>query len=234
MNLKPSQQGQTLIETVVAIFIMTMGVTSALGLATFAFNATSNVSKQLIAMGLAREGIEAVINMRDTNWLSADPVSSDCTNFANTPPDSTGYCYKDWLNPNSGRGYDLSVPDGTDTYRVSLGIDNERSTDQLWTLEQTNKVFGLDYDPAGANGFYYVPPGGVTDGTSDYFREITISKVSTAPYNTTEGNDIGAQLVVKSQVWWKDRKCPSPPKKAPAGGPCLITLELHLTNWKNY
>jgi hypothetical protein len=42
---------------------MIMGITAALGLANYSLNASSNIVKQLVAVGLAREGVEAVIPM---------------------------------------------------------------------------------------------------------------------------------------------------------------------------
>ena len=57
-----------------------MGVSSAVGLAIYAFNSSSSVTKQIIATGLAREGIEAVKNMRDTNWLQQTTIDTNCYN----------------------------------------------------------------------------------------------------------------------------------------------------------
>ena len=63
----------TLIEIVVAIFIVTMGTVGAFSLIqrTIAFTVIS--SSRLVAANLAQEGIEIVRNTRDTNWLSGNP-----------------------------------------------------------------------------------------------------------------------------------------------------------------
>ena len=63
------QAGQTLIETIVALFVMTTGLSSGLALATFAFGSSSDISEKITATGLAREGIEITRRMRDSNWL---------------------------------------------------------------------------------------------------------------------------------------------------------------------
>ena len=63
----PRNKGQTLIETLAAVFILVMGVSASVGLAIYAFNTSGGVVKQIIATGLAREGLEAVRNMRDSN-----------------------------------------------------------------------------------------------------------------------------------------------------------------------
>jgi len=63
----------TLIEVVVAIFLVTVGTVGAFSLIqrTIAFTAIS--SSRLVAANLAQEGIEIVRNTRDTNWLSGNP-----------------------------------------------------------------------------------------------------------------------------------------------------------------
>ena len=88
------QRGQTLIETMVAVFVLTMGIVAALGLANFAVSTSRNIVKQITGMGLAREGVEAIKNMRDTNWLKGTLVDT-CYNFVTLGTD--GSCYTTWL-----------------------------------------------------------------------------------------------------------------------------------------
>lgn len=63
-------RGSTLIEVIIALMVVAVGLVGALSLA------TSNVRNQgiglsrLIAINSAREGIELVRNIRDSNWLS--------------------------------------------------------------------------------------------------------------------------------------------------------------------
>lgn len=65
-----NQRGQTLIEVITALAVISVGLVGVLSLA------TSNVRNQgiglsrLFANNLAREGVEIVRNIRDTNWLS--------------------------------------------------------------------------------------------------------------------------------------------------------------------
>ena len=67
--VKSHQGGFTLIEVMVAVFVLTIGVLAA-------FNVVQNItiysrttSSRLTAIYLAQEGIELVRNQRDTNWL---------------------------------------------------------------------------------------------------------------------------------------------------------------------
>jgi len=71
-----SNKGFTLIETVVAVFVLTIGV---LGVFTVVQNITFSSqlnSSKLTATYLAQEGIELVRNQRDSNWLAGSPWGS--------------------------------------------------------------------------------------------------------------------------------------------------------------
>jgi len=229
------QGGQTLIETVVAIFIMVMGVTSALGLAIYSLNASTNVSKQIIAIGLAREGIEAIKNMRDTNWLR-DTLASDCYDYISGA--DTQYCYKKWLNPSGGTNYDLEPPSDEKNYTITYDLNNEL----MWDLSNPlndNKVsnFALSFDPSASSGLYFPN----TSGSSDYYRKITITKDSSAfPYNVGGASNEYPLLKVTSRVWWKGKGCPvragndNAPDDSTTDERCMITLRTYLTNWKSY
>ncbi|OGC82753.1 MAG: hypothetical protein A2788_02530 [Candidatus Abawacabacteria bacterium RIFCSPHIGHO2_01_FULL_46_8] len=63
------QRGVSLIETLVALFILALGITAALSLLGYVSGITAGTKNRIIATNLAREGIEAVRNIRDSNWL---------------------------------------------------------------------------------------------------------------------------------------------------------------------
>jgi Tfp pilus assembly protein PilV len=79
------QSGQTLIETIAAIFILTMALTAGLGLTIYVLSHSKTTLDEIVATNLAREGIDVVKNMRDTNWLESDAKAvapwdlQDCT-----------------------------------------------------------------------------------------------------------------------------------------------------------
>jgi type II secretory pathway pseudopilin PulG len=221
------QSGQTLIETLVAAFILVMGISAALGLASYSLGATTSIRQQIIAMGLAREGIEAVKNMRDTNWLNGH-IYNSCYNFADGSQTAT--CYTDWLNPAGGGNiqYNLGTPG---TYAIGFNTSNSN----YWYLISTSQNFGLDV-PVGAatsiNGAWYSPRAGIaaTAGTSGFARKVTLAQDSSfAPFD----KDTGPRLKVTVQVWWRDKNCPMT-TDVPANNKCVVKLETYLTNWKNF
>lgn len=221
-----SQRGQTLIETVVALFIMVMGITAALGLASYSFNASSGVRKQIIGTGLAREGLEAVKNMRDTNWLNGQ-LDSNCNNFFDSS--ATGKCYRDWLSPISGTGYTL--PSGS--FFISYNALDTTGNGYWLIGSALGNPWGLNTSSDPNVGLYTASA--TSTSTSGFYRQMTITPDATAPFNNqTPGNpENWPRLLVQSRVWWTDKSCPAT-AVWPGSGKCSIQLQTYLTNWKTY
>jgi len=243
LQKKINSAGQTLIETLAAAFILTMGISASVGLAVYAFNTSGGIVKQIIATGLAREGLEAVRNMRDTNWLrdtlSIPPSPGGCYNFATSQANAAN-CYTSWLNknfcldPTNSTTNSCSGTGSSATYY--LGFDS--STQYGWVLKKDSSNFGLNFnDPAKTavwltNGFYSPSNAGCLNSlTSDYCRKVIITKVTTAPYNQDANMPL---LEVQSQVWWVDKKCPRAADYSSASVTCRLELDTYLTNWKNF
>lgn len=68
-RLKVRLRGESLLEVVIAITILTMVLSSAFGVLIQASATNGNSVNRVVALNLAREGIESVRNIRDTNWL---------------------------------------------------------------------------------------------------------------------------------------------------------------------
>jgi len=126
-----SNKGFTLLEVLVAIFIVSVGVG---GVATIMPSLTAGSSlnqSRLTAAYLAQEGVEIVRNIRDTNWLEAhnsggstplwnegfNPCSSGCevdyTSAANLSPSLPAYGSGRYLNIDSSGLYSYGA--GTQT-----------------------------------------------------------------------------------------------------------------------
>ena len=247
-----NRSGQTLIETLAALFILVMGVSATVGLAIYAFATSTSITKQIVATGLAREGIEAVKAMRDTNWLNGTLTKNGCYDFSSTPIGApTASCYQNWLGQNDNatlycinpsNGSNCNGSDTSDTYFLAF---NSSLNAGSWVLTKDtgNSYFGLNFDASNAqtnSGFYY--PGSGNNGTtcqnsnSGYCRDIIITRLdkndgAPAPYNLDPNLPL---LKVQSQVWWQDKKCPVVNTFAAANSACRLELDTYFTNWKNY
>ncbi|MBP9686657.1 MAG: hypothetical protein KBD66_02560 [Candidatus Doudnabacteria bacterium] len=222
------ETGQTLVETVVGIFILTVGISTALGLAVSMYNVSSSAVKQVVAAGLAREGVEAIYNMRATNWLKGS-TSANCYNY--TDPSGTALCHADWLTGSGGTTYSLNPTGGPRSYVLDV---NEDSTDAqaVWALSQQpvgNPQFRLYYDEDVSTGVLYKTTN-ASAVASDYYREIVLE---VQPFVSTGGAALQNRLKVVSRVWWNDRGCPAS-ATWPSSGKCRIELITYMTNWRNY
>ena len=206
------QQGQSLIETIMALFVLVTGLAAGLSLAIYVFGSSSDVSRRILATNLAREGIEAARRLRDSNWIAGTLI--DCG--------SGQFCYSSWLTA----PYNISPSGGTGTeYRM---LFDPSSMGNKWSLS-----------PSGAGSDYrlYVQAGGglghtATANPTQFFRKISMVTVqSSAPYTATS-----PKVLVRSSVWWWDKKCPQITYLNPDGGNshCKIVTEEFLTNWRNY
>ena len=80
MTTSNGTQGFTLLETIIAIGIIATAVIAIMTMSIQLFRASDTFSAQFIASNLAREGIEVVRQVRDTNWLEYDTDSTTAWN----------------------------------------------------------------------------------------------------------------------------------------------------------
>lgn len=119
-GFKKNNNGQGLLEVVVAIGVLSTGVFSLLTLMTSALNTAIENQERVRAGNLAREGIEVVRAIRDSNWLKSNVfdaglvgVGADYTGAASFEA-STGIWSMDFrandLNDQEAQFY--ALPDG--------------------------------------------------------------------------------------------------------------------------
>ncbi len=69
MHFFKKQSGESIIEVLVAATLLVAVLTTSFVTLNRAARANVNVGNRIVAINIAREGIEAVRNIRDTNWL---------------------------------------------------------------------------------------------------------------------------------------------------------------------
>src|SRR3989344_5496223 len=67
---RSKERGFTLIEAIVAIFILSLGIIPSLSIVLYANSFTSVLKNNLIGTNLAQEGAEVVRALRDSNWFN--------------------------------------------------------------------------------------------------------------------------------------------------------------------
>lgn len=198
--------GQTLIETIVAIGLLTTGIIAGLAAAISSLGASDQGIQQIVAANLAREGVEVVRKIRDSNWYSGS--LQNCDAWFGTV---TGQqCYQNWDDGIAG-----SVI-GADYRAVFNPASNAWALNPTAGGSQTRLLLRAD-------GIYsHTGP-----GIWRYSRLITITQDTAAPFAADN-----PRLLVRSTVWWQNRRCPA--VDSPSLTTCKLVVEEYLTNWKNF
>jgi hypothetical protein len=209
-ELLTPESGQSLIETILAIFILTTGLSSGLALAIFSFGASSDIAERITAVGLAREGVESVRMMRDTNWQQS--ILSDCGDSL-----SGQQCFNNWLNG----VFDIRGSGSGTNYRL---LFNPTSVNNKWSL-QSDTDYRLYSQPDESLSHFS------TANQTNFFRKITMIYEDTSePYTSTH-----PLVLVRSSVWWHGKNCAAITDLTDPGQTnCKIISEEYLTNWRNY
>lgn len=220
------QNGQSLIETIGAIFILVTGLTVLVGVTIYAFSRSDVSSREVVATNLAREGLDVIRKMRDTNWLSNEATFGPCADIGHD-------CYPGVFRA-APHDLDASATYSDDQrYRVQPNTPfnnwqaqgNGNRWDRIRLFTSASGLFS--HDIAGA--------------VTDYARQIIISYDTAAPYSVTN-----PAMNVKSIVVWNARGCPTLLNTtanvnlaATSGAQafntaCKIIVEETMTNWKDY
>jgi len=67
-----NNKGQSLVELIVAIAVIEIGIFSVWSLFLINFNAEREAEMRIVGVNLAREGVEVIKNIRDSNWLKSN------------------------------------------------------------------------------------------------------------------------------------------------------------------
>ncbi len=209
---KSNQQGVTLLEAVVAIFVLLIGLMSAVVLILSSIISAGKTKNELIAANIAREAIEVIRAQRDSNWLEINTGVSDVEWDAGL------------YNDNGG----VTLP----IYEAVLTIDDAPPVPTLeWSIGYAdNPADTFDMNSPEVDVYYniwagsgdkvynqYLVPPGATEIKTDFKRLVTTKPicydgVDEAIINTGldceaagEGNKIGIQILVNIQWNEKDK-----------------------------
>jgi len=170
----PAQAGQTLIETIVAVGIMILGITAVLSLAIATLTVTDISKEKIVALNLAREGIEITRAVRDTGWLRDDL----CWNSTENP--FCGLAEGEWL---ADYNTDIFSEPNSPTYNGGGDCTNcqlKINSDGLYNL--------TDGSPTVYNRMVIISPG-------DFDKEKKIiSKVWWQEHNRTHSIELETRL----------------------------------------
>lgn len=208
--MKHSLSGTSIIESLVVMVMVITGVVWLFSIFYESQKLSNSTEQRIQAIQIAREWIEAVENIRDTNWIL---FSADYKNCWNT----IGYSVSCFSNSGYGIKNKWSYTVTRDaTNRWILQEKQLNETRDFWDSAYRN-VYRVKKD---ATGFY-------SQGTGDDFspiftREMRFDYIDTDGNTAINSND--EKMQVTAIVSWNDSSSTEPKK---------IELQTELSNWKN-
>lgn len=124
--MKNSNKAFTLIETIVAISILSVAILGCYMIFSDIYNQSGGAANGMIASYLAQEGIEIVRNIRDDNWIKFKDWRCGLVDVEDLNPES---CKKNCLNGcqadyKTGTGADLNgltpYPEGGNFLKINI------------------------------------------------------------------------------------------------------------------
>lgn len=216
--LKPN--GISMIEVITALFIIGLGAVAASTIIISALQGNRVSKEKMIAMNLAREGIEAVRNIRDSNWLRYSATKDECWNFWENPTASPQSLNCDSSSPTKitdekyyivqfGRS-DLSDSNGIPyTYKYFLtqateqdkieNIDNSKLTE--YELKRVDMLSGV----TGKQALFVANNDAGRDLISSpftYYRQVYIKYLNE---DGTDNDETAPVMEVTSKVMWFEK-----------------------------
>jgi len=217
--MKISKKATSIVEAMIVILIVSMWVVWMYKIFFNATNLIDSTANKIQAISIAREWIEAMTNIRDTNWLILWADFKNCWNV---------------LNYKSGCIWAASPATSTDipvwSYTIYKDIDNNWKLNKLTSWNYSNNTYRINYRVWITWSWFFTQTW-ITNNLKPVFtREIKIE------YSENTSTDINWNIIpnwidsndekmkVTSLVQWKDRHWTNIHE---------VKFETILSNWKN-
>ncbi|MDD2870657.1 MAG: hypothetical protein PHS49_01595 [Candidatus Gracilibacteria bacterium] len=211
----------SIVEAMVVMLIVVTGVVGMYNILTKSTQLTTNVKNKIQAIQIARQGIEAFTNIRDTNWILFSSDYLNCWNVLNYNPQCIGD--DGGINDTDGNATTYDIKENQN-YKIYLNEDNR------WILENTsnftpNNFSNSDYRnffKVGLNNGIYTQSGITEELIPFYTREIKVNYLQED--GITNGNESDPKIKISSIVQRIDNTSSQAHK---------IVIEQVLSNWKS-
>lgn len=205
----------SLLEVIIATFLLAIAAVSATVLIVGALQANRISKNKMIAINLAREGLELVRNVRDSNWIQYSAYTK-CWNVIpgvvcdGASPDSSNADAEYFIHHDAVVGSEAYYRIGIDPTDFTINLEaspNHEPLDLEFGAAADNNEFllyssGIDTDGDGVeDNFVYCHDNTAT--ATDFYREIRFVYEDT---NSSGDPDQEDQIVkVTSTVQWHER-----------------------------
>ncbi len=219
--MKKNFHATSIIEAMIVLVVVVTWIVGVYGLMDSSQKLSRATANRIEAIQIARDGLEAMTNIRDTNWLLFAADTKNCWNVLNYNINCVG---------DTTATYDMNIG-ANQGIRLSKNASNQFFIDiQSYGGTAINDLSNSTYisrfrvkredTPSGSWSGFYTQSGG-TDIVPLYTREIQIEYFDSNGNGTINSND--EKIKVTAIVQWSDGA--SVPSKR-------LQMSTILTNWK--
>lgn len=222
--MKKNFKGSSLVEVMVIMIIVVSWVTWMYAIYWNSQKMSNNLDMKIQAIQIAREGIEAMTNIRDTNWKMLSTDNKNCWNTLNY---DTNCVWNNTTTTDIKEASYIIYQDNTD-YKWKLDeitLWNELRDYKTDTYRDDYKIFTTD-----SNGEWFYTQETTADTTkfTPFTREIIVTYFDSdklwASYNPNIATDSNWEFMkITSKVMWVDSSREQP---------YSVEFETFLSNWK--
>jgi hypothetical protein len=175
-KIKNHRKGETILETLIAMGVLVIGIMMASSIMGSSIRNINSSKNRVIAVNIAKEGLEAIRNIRDTNWLKFNSKKRECWN--NDP--------KEEACPNAMGNFFPIAPGNYIVYKQPIN-ESDLSLGWKWRLENI-----------GGRSESVNPPPDLGPGDKDTYHNTTDGKTYT--WNGTKWVDLTQLYIVDMDV----------------------------------
>jgi len=213
MKIKNKLNATSIVEAIVILLIIVSWITWMYNIYTKSIKLSNWITNKIQAIQIAKQWIEAMTNIRDTNWLLFSSDYDNCWNVLN---------YQSWCIWDNWSDWDATTFDikNWSRYIIYLDLDNR------WILDKKNSstfwvsTYNQDFK-VWLNNWIYTQSWATEETNVLFTREINISYLQidwTTPWDETD-----PKMLIKSIVQWTDNSSTSVRR---------VEMEQLLSNWK--
>jgi len=182
LNFLRAHRGDTLLEVMVSMVLLSSILISTFSILNRAADTNINVKNRIIALNIGREGMEAVRNLRDTNWLK---YSGDrrakwlCRDSSGSPNACNGSTSILIDNDGTGKYYTIDYDTTASRYylaQTSLNEDLDLTSASQSAVDQNDYQLHLD----NTNSRYTHTTTG-SSNPSQFYRQVFLQAIN--PYH---------------------------------------------------
>jgi len=181
------RRGDTLLEVMVAMVLLSSLLIATFSILNRAVDTNVNIKNRIIALNIAREGMEAVRNLRDTNWLK---YSGDrrgkwlCRDSVGNPNACNGGSSTLIDNDGTGKYYTIDYDMTASRYYLAQpALDEELDLTSSAQAAADQNDYRLELDTIN-NRYTHTASG--TSGSSIFYRQLNLQAIN--PYAEISGS----------------------------------------------